>query len=92
MAVSKAIAIQEMTSFIQSEMIYDQISSMIQSKNPTPRGFSPKSIWRFVKLTILVETVNYHVKKLELKFINVFLRYFKPLSFVKMSVVKMLLK
>ena len=46
----------------------------------------------FVKLTILVETVNYHVKKSEQKFINVFPRYFKPLLLVKMSAVKMLLK
>ena len=75
MTVSKAISIQEMTSFIPSGMTYDQISSMIQSKNPTARGFSPRSIRRFcffVKLTILVETVNYHIKKSEQKFINVF--------------------
>ena len=88
MAVSTVISIQEMKNFIQSGMTYDQISSMLQSKNPTARGLFPRSIRCFVKLTILVETVNYHVKKSEQKFINVFLRYFKPLLLIKMSLLK----
>ena len=65
MHVSKAISIQEMTSFIQGGMTFYQISSMLQSKNQTARGLSPRSIRRFCK------TVNYHLKKSEQTFINV---------------------
>ena len=50
MAVSKAISTQEMTSFIESGMKYDQISSMLQSKNSTARGLSPISIRRFCQI------------------------------------------
>ena len=53
MAVSKAISTQEMTSFIESGMKYDQISSMLQSKNPTARGLSPRSIRRFCQINNL---------------------------------------
>ena len=53
MAVSKTISIQEMTSFIQSGMTYDQISSMLQSKNPSARGLSPRSIRRFCQVNNL---------------------------------------
>ena len=51
MAVSKAISIQEMTSFTQSGVTYDQISSMLQSKNPTTRGLSPRSTRHFCQIT-----------------------------------------
>ena len=80
-----------MTIFIQSGMAYDQISSILQGKNPTARGLSPRSIRRFCQINNLGRNCKLHVKKSEQKFINVFLRYFKPLLLIKMSVVKMLL-
>ena len=53
MAVSKAISIQEMTSFMQSGMTYDQVNSMIQGKYQTGRGFSPRRIRRFCQINNL---------------------------------------
>ena len=50
MAVSKVISIQEMTSFIQSGMTYNQINSMLQSKNPTARGLFPRSFCQIKNL------------------------------------------
>ena len=50
MTVSKVITVQEMTSFIQSEMTCDRIRSVLQSKNPTARGLFPRSIRRFCQI------------------------------------------
>ena len=53
MAVSKVICTQEITSFIESGMAYNQISGMLQSKNPTARRLSPRSIRRFNQINNL---------------------------------------
>ena len=67
MTVSKAISIQEMTSFIPSGMTYDQISSMIQSKNPTARGFSPRSTRRFCQMNNLGRNCKLSRKEIRTK-------------------------
>ena len=57
MDVSKVISVQDMMSFIQSRMGYDQIRNVLQSKNPTARGLSPSSIRRFCQINVL-ETLH----------------------------------
>ena len=63
-----------------------------RAKIQLQEDYPQKVFVSFVNLAIVVETVNYHLNKSEQKFINVFLRYFKPLLLIKISVVKMLLK
>ena len=53
MAVSKTKSIREITSFFQSGMTHDQISSMVQCKNPPARGLSPRSIRCFCQINNL---------------------------------------
>ena len=65
MVVSKSISIQEMTSFIQSGMTYYQISSILQSKTPTARGLSPRSIRRFCHINNLGR--NYKASRKEIR-------------------------
>ena len=67
MAVSKAISIQELTSFIQSRMAYDQISSMLQSKNPTARGLPPRSMRCFCQINNLGRNCKLSRKEIRAK-------------------------
>ena len=65
MAVSKTISIQEMTSFIQSGMTYNQISSIVRSKNPSARELSPRSIRSFYQVNNLGK--NYKLSRKEIR-------------------------
>ena len=67
MAVSTVISIQEMKNFIQSGMTYDQISSMLQSKNPTARGLFPRSIRRFCQINNLGRNCKLSCKEIRTK-------------------------
>ena len=67
MAVSKAISTQEMISLIQSEMAYDQISSMLQNKNPTARRLSPRSICRYCQINNLGRNCKLTSKEIRTK-------------------------
>ena len=67
MAVSTVISIQEMKNFIQSGMTYDQISSMLQSKNPTARGLFPRSIRRFCQINNLGRNCKLSRKEIRTK-------------------------
>ena len=67
MAVSTVISIQEMKNFIQSGMTYDQISSMLQSKNPTGRGLFPRSIRRFCQINNLGRNCKLSRKEIRTK-------------------------
>ena len=67
MAVSKVISIQEMTSFIQSGMTYNQINSMLQSKNSTARGLFPRSIRRFCQIKNLGRNCKLSRKEIRAK-------------------------
>ena len=67
MAVSKSISTQEMASFIESGMTYDQISSMLQSKNPSARGLSPRSIRRLCQINSLGRNCKLASKEIRAK-------------------------
>ena len=67
MAVSTVISIQEMKNVIQSGMTYDQISSMLQSKNPTARGLFPRSIRRFCQINNLGRNCKLSRKEIRTK-------------------------
>ena len=67
MAVSSAISIQEMTNFIESGMIYGQISSILQSNNPSARGLSLRSIRRFCQINNLGRNCKLSGKEIRTK-------------------------
>ena len=66
-AVLKAISVQEMTGFIQSGMTYDQISSMLQSKNPTAKGLSQRTARRFSQINNLGRNCKLSRKEIRAK-------------------------
>ena len=61
------MSIQEMTSFIQSGLTYDQISSILHSKNPTATGLSPRRICRFYQINNFGRNCKLSRKEIRIK-------------------------